>query len=272
MRTVEWINLFFFSLLTVFAWLLRVPQQHKATATGFGLIGIALSFLFQFTDNYHSSLPIPALRDWLPAALMPFAYWQTGSFFPGRNRQLEHKLQQIDQKLLSLWHRSRADRKWHRLLNACLELAYSLCYALIPGGLAILYLSGQKRQADWYWAVVLPPTYLCYLVTVFVHVLPPRFLESGQEHSAGATAFRRFNLWMLQNTSIKFATLPSAHVASTIAASLALLWLAPAAGVIFLTLSFTIAVGAVTGRYHYAADVLLGALLALAVFIVQVAR
>lgn len=272
MRTAERLNLLFFSLLTVLAWLYRAPKQHRVMATGFGLTGIALGVLPQFTDSYHSSWAVPTLRDWLPAALMPFAYWQTGAFFPERKRELEHKLQQVDRKLFSLCNLSRADRKWHRLLNAGLELAYSLCYALIPGGLAVLYLSGQKRQADWYWAVVLPPTYLCYLVTVFVHVLPPRLLEAGQGHSSSVSAFRRFNLWMLQNTSIKFATLPSAHVASTIAASLALLWLAPAAGVIFLALSAGIAVGAVTGRYHYFVDVLLGALLAIAVFIVQVAR
>ena len=271
MRTAEWINLFFFSLLTVLAWLYRVRQHDRVMATGFGLTGIALSVLPQFTDPHHCSWVIPTLRDWLPAVLMPLAYWQTGAFSPERKRELEHRLQQFDRKLFSLWNRSRSGRRWHRFLNACLELAYSLCYALIPAGLAVLYWSGQKRQADWYWAVVVPPTYLCYLVTAFVHVLPPRFLEAGQEQSAGVSAFRRFNLWMLQNTSIKFATVPSAHVASTLAASLALLWLAPAAGVIFLALSAGIAIGAVTGRYHYLVDVLLGALLAIAVFMVQVA-
>src|SRR5262249_14973178 len=272
MRTAEWINLFFFSLLTVLPWLQRVQLHHRAMATGFRLIGIALSVLPQFADSYRSYLAIPTFRDWLPAALIPFAYWQTGAFFTERKRELEHRLQEIDRKLFSLLSRSRADRKWHWLLNACLELAYSLCYVLIPGGLAVLYRSGQRRQADWYWSVVLPPTYLCYLITVFVRVLPPRLLEASQENSISLSAFRRFNLWMLQNTSIKFATLPSAHVASTIAASLALLWLEPTAGVVFLTLSVSIAVGAVTGRYHYFVDVLLGALLAISVFLVQVAR
>lgn len=270
MRTAEWINLFFFSLLTVLGWLYRVPQHDRGMATRLGLAGIALSVLPHFIDRYRFSLALPTLRDWLPAALMPLAYWQTGAFFPERHLKLEHKLQQFDQKLFSLWNRSRADGKRHWLVNACLELAYSLCYVLIPGGLAVLYLSGQTSQADWYWAVVLPPTYLCYLVTVFVHVLPPRFLEDGQERGAGVIALRRFNLWMLENTSIKFATFPSAHVASTMAASLALLWLAPAGGAIFLPLSVGIALGAATGRYHYFVDVLLGALLAIAAFIAQV--
>ncbi len=272
MRTAEWLNLFFFALLTVLVWVQRAPQHHGLTATGFGLVGIALSVLPRLADSCLSFSGIRTFRDWLPAALIPFAYWQTGGFFPERKRELEHKLQQFDRKWFWLWSRSRADRKWHWLVNACLELAYSLCYALIPGGLAVLYLSGQERRADWYWAVVLPPTYLCYLVTVFVHVLPPRLLEAGQERSASVSAVRRFNLWMRKSTSIKFATLPSAHVASTVAASLAVLWLAPVAGMIFLTLSVCIAVAAVTGRYHYFVDVVLGALLAIAVFIVQLAR
>lgn len=272
MRTAEWLNLSFFTLLTVLAWVQRASQHHRVAATWVGLVGIGLSVLPQVADNCPSFTDIATFRDWLPAALIPLAYWQTGAFFPERKRELEHKLDRFDRKLFSLVNRSPARRKWGPVLNQWLELAYSLCYVLIPGGLAVLYLIGQQRQADWYWAVVLSPTYLCYLVTVFVHVLPPRSLEAGQEANATVDALRRFNLWMLQKTSIKFATFPSAHVASTTAAALALVWLAPGAGVIFLTLSASIAVGAVKGRYHYFIDVLLGALLAIAAFIVQVAR
>ena len=78
---------------------------------------------------------------------------------------------------------------------------------------------------------------------------------------------RVLNLWILRHASIQVNTFPSAHVAATIGASLALLRLVPLAGLVFLWVSMSIAVGAVVGRYHYAADALIGAGLAAAVFL-----
>jgi membrane-associated phospholipid phosphatase len=80
------------------------------------------------------------------------------------------------------------------------------------------------------------------------------------------------NLWLLPHASITFATFPSAHVASTMAAALALLCVLPVTGILFLLLSLSIAIGAVVGRYHYAVDVLLGAFTAIAFFVAQSAR
>jgi membrane-associated phospholipid phosphatase len=76
------------------------------------------------------------------------------------------------------------------------------------------------------------------------------------------------NLLINQRASIRFITLPSAHVASTMAASLVLLWLAPSAGFVFLLLSLSIVIAAVAGRYHYALDVLLGIAVALFVTLI----
>jgi membrane-associated phospholipid phosphatase len=49
-----------------------------------------------------------------------------------------------------------------------------------------------------------------------------------------------------------------------------LLRLVPSVGLAFLLVSIGIALGAVLGRYHYAADVLLGAALAVAVYTLEV--
>jgi membrane-associated phospholipid phosphatase len=74
---------------------------------------------------------------------------------------------------------------------------------------------------------------------------------------------RAFNLWILQRGSIQANTLPSAHVAITGACALSLLRLGPLwAGVIFLWIAVSIALGAVSGRYHYALDAILGFLVA----------
>jgi membrane-associated phospholipid phosphatase len=86
---------------------------------------------------------------------------------------------------------------------------------------------------------------------------------------ATSSSIRSFNLWLLRHASIHVATFPSAHVAATTAASLTLMQLVPLAGLAFLLLSLSIAIGPVKGRYHYALDVVLGAALAVVVFVLK---
>jgi membrane-associated phospholipid phosphatase len=80
---------------------------------------------------------------------------------------------------------------------------------------------------------------------------------------------RAFNLWILRRGSIQANTLPSAHVAITAACALSLLWLGSVwAGVVFLVIALSIAAGAVSGRYHYALDAILGVVVACIALIV----
>ena len=96
-----------------------------------------------------------------------------------------------------------------------------------------------------------------------------------QEKWTPAVSFSRvraFNLWILRQGSIHANTFPSAHVAITTAGALVLLDLAPLwVGVIFLWVALSIALGAVAGRYHYAADSILGVLLAVGAFLAGIA-
>jgi membrane-associated phospholipid phosphatase len=77
------------------------------------------------------------------------------------------------------------------------------------------------------------------------------------------------NLFIVKTASIRLNTFPSAHVAVSVAAGLVLLRLAPLAGIIYLWLSLSIAVGAVVGRYHYALDAFTGAALAATIFLLM---
>jgi membrane-associated phospholipid phosphatase len=65
-------------------------------------------------------------------------------------------------------------------------------------------------------------------------------------------------------------TFPSAHVTATLGSSLVLLHFVPSVGLAFVLISIGIALGAVLGRYHYAADVLLAAVLTVAVYALEV--
>jgi membrane-associated phospholipid phosphatase len=156
--------------------------------------------------------------------------------------------------------------EFSRTARLLMEWAYSFCYPILPLGLATLYFSGMRRYADTYWFLVLVPTYLCYAITPFFPALPPRSLGNTGTPPR-ATKSRRFNLFISNHVGIHAISFPSAHVAASLGASLALLQYVRLAGAIFLAITFWIAVAAVVERYHYTIDVVLGALVALAVYL-----
>jgi membrane-associated phospholipid phosphatase len=153
---------------------------------------------------------------------------------------------------------------------AYLELAYLFCYVSMPLGLGTLYLLRLGRDADHFWTVVLLSAYACYGMLPFLQTRPPRMLGEKWSSLVRPGKVRVFNLWILRHASIHANTFPSAHVASTVACALVLLRFGPAwVGLGFLFIALSIALGAVAGRYHYAADAILGALVALAAFLLE---
>jgi membrane-associated phospholipid phosphatase len=100
--------------------------------------------------------------------------------------------------------------------------------------------------------------FTCYGPLPWLISSPPRVRDGEAQHSA--SGLRRLNLHILRRASHGFNTFPSGHVAVSVAAALAVLELSPSAGAAALVASFAIAAGAVAGRYHYAIDVIAGAL------------
>jgi membrane-associated phospholipid phosphatase len=78
---------------------------------------------------------------------------------------------------------------------------------------------------------------------------------------------RRFNVAILNRASVQWNTFPSGHTAASLATALAVGHHDPVAGVVLGVIAVSIAVGSVVGRYHYAADALAGAFVAVAAFI-----
>jgi membrane-associated phospholipid phosphatase len=76
---------------------------------------------------------------------------------------------------------------------------------------------------------------------------------------------RRLSGYVVRNATICVNTFPSGHVAVSIAIALAVMGSMPLAGVLLLALALSVSIACVVGRYHYALDVLAGAVLAAAV-------
>jgi membrane-associated phospholipid phosphatase len=265
MRPAEIVTLASSLFLVLVGCVQRISPRQMRPIAGLALLCAALIFA---TQALAVRLPQSAavVGDWLPCLLILLVYWQAGNFFADHSESLQGWLQEFDRRrlgtLLEDW-----SKHWSRTwLGSYFELAYLFCYLMIPAGVGILYWAHQRAAINVYWALVLPASYLCYLVIPFAQTLPPRLLDGTLPAPSSSQKIRAFNLLIMRHASIHLNTFPSGHVAATMAAALVLLRYVPAAGALFLFMAVSIAIGAVLGRYHYVLDVILGAALPFGVF------
>ena len=148
-----------------------------------------------------------------------------------------------------------------------LELAYLCCYPMVPIGFACLYFAGLREESDRFWIAVLLAVFGCYGVLPWLPTRPPRAIEGAPVRSSGLV--RRVNLRVLGVASVQLNTFPSGHAAASLATALAVGARLPLAGLPLGLLALAIALGSVVGRYHYAADALAGAALAILGFLIS---
>ena len=87
---------------------------------------------------------------------------------------------------------------------------------------------------------------------------PPRLIERSVGDAA-LSAVTRLNRTAMGRVSHRLNTFPSGHVAVSVAAAIGAARVWPAAGVVLGVVAAAVVVGAFVGRYHYFADVALGA-------------
>jgi membrane-associated phospholipid phosphatase len=266
LRIAEWIQLVFVTALAFGACLRPLGNSRRLRVMLLAIVAIFTIFAARFSERWVSPLASSVLRDWLPAALLLVPYWQIGQFFTAPDPTTETRLAAFDRAFFRALGIQPARVSISVGLATYFQLAYVLVYPMIPLGLAALYLTGLRRDVDYYWLVVLPATYLCFAITPFVRALPPRLLPGYETFPLPSTRIGALNRGILDRASIQAITFPSGHVASAMAAALVLLRLEPALGAIFLWIAFSIAAATIVGGYHYAADVLLATAIALLVF------
>ncbi|HMF65375.1 MAG TPA: phosphatase PAP2 family protein [Edaphobacter sp.] len=273
MRTSEWIQVGFAVVFAVAAWgtgltSRPLPVRRRWIVTALAAFAIAAIAVAHLCVPLFSRDHFLILLDGLTVVIFLVPYWQTGQFFLEPNPLIQKRLEGFDRWLLpGISSHSGTGRN---PIGFFLEMAYLSCYPLVPLGLLAVYAAGLREKIDGFWLVLLLSTYLCYAITPFVPAFPPRAplgeppmeAERGREANKG----RIFNRWILKHGSIHAISFPSAHVASAFAIAFVLLYYAPWIGAIFLVIAVMISLGAVIGRYHYALDVLLGAVTALVVF------
>jgi len=269
MRAAEWINTLAFTFLTILAWLRALEARRRITITVLGGAGLGLTAASAtLAPRLLPTLTASVTRDWLPYLLLLMFYWQAGQFFTRVDRRAQSLLEGLDERIVLGPLAWCAERRSGRVLLTLLELAYLLCYLSLPAGLAALYIMRRGSQADRFWSVVLAATYVCYALVPFIQTKPPR-MSAEPGVTLTHSPVRAFNLWILRRASIHANTFPSAHVACSMACALVLLRVSEPVGLVFLLIAICIALGAVAGRYHYAADVIFGVAVALAAFVAR---
>ncbi len=265
-RAAESINLLFFCLVACLALVVPLQRTRRVAILLIGALGVGLLVAAQFLGRFLSPLAASVVRDWLPAPMILLAYHQGGQFFSHPMESLQSALLRFDRRLFAFLGRSLGMNEVPRVLRVYFEVAYFFCYPLVPMGVGVLYVTHLRGRADDFWAIVLPPTYLCYAMIPFLPTLPPWALNGDRTARGTVAGVRAANFFILRHLSIKANTFPSAHVAASVATALALLDVSPIAGLIFLWIALSIAISTVTGRYHYALDAVAGAALAAVTF------
>jgi membrane-associated phospholipid phosphatase len=197
-----------------------------------------------------------ALRAWVPHAYLVAGYWLPALLVSSPSTPaFQHWLTSTDARL-----RTRLPAV-PGPLTKLVEIAYLLCYPIIPVALAIVWWKGDVHDLERFWFSVLVAGFACYGSIPWLVSQPPR-LHADQVRSRQGIA--ALNASVLHRFSHRLNTFPSGHVAVAGAAAVSVAFVSPVAGLVLAIVAVAIGVGAAAGGYHYVVDVLFGGAVAVA--------
>ena len=238
MTLFEWLAILYFGAIALGA------HRH---ATWRGWLYVAGAILLVIVARFAAPWP---LRVWLPHVYLVLGYWIPAAFTSAINTKFESWLARADGRLGYSRPRDN-DRRTSHLF----ELAYLLCYPLVPVAFAVVFSRGTSQDVVRFWVAVLVAGYTCYVSLPWTAARPPRAI-ARDEHTRRGVA--RLNAHVLGRVSHNMNTFPSGHVAVSLAAAIAVWPISPAWASAVGGMAGAIAVAAVIGRYHYLVDVLAG--------------
>jgi membrane-associated phospholipid phosphatase len=143
-----------------------------------------------------------------------------------------------------------------RLLSETVHAAYLSYYAIIFSVPVMLWLRGRRREFAEAMFVLMLTFVACFVFFIAFPVEGPRYLRAG---SAPSGPMRDLTLWLLNARSSQGTAFPSSHVAVATAQSLLAWWYFGPRALVVGLLTLGLGFGAVYGGFHYAIDVIVGA-------------
>ena len=234
----------YFAAMTIAAWLRPLPASRRIRIS---TLGVVMCGAFPALAG-----TAPVLRDWVSPALAILAgYYLSGLFFVRSTPGFEAWLVEWDRRVLGDPAARFAD--WPRSVLAYLDVLYIGCFLLVPAGFAVLALAGRAADANHYWTMVIAAELGSFLPLAVLQSRPPWMIER-KAMVPDRTVHRAASI-MVEHFTIRANTFPSGHVAGSLAVALAVIGVMPGAGLVFLVLAASIAVGCVVGPLHYIIDV-----------------
>lgn len=250
MASFELVALVYFLAFAAAAGTSRVRWQRR-TAVVAAALGMALAIVAVARTRHD------LLRAWIPHVYLVAGYWLPALVTPAlvEPTRFERWLVASDMRLRPLLPRLPAP------VVHVTELAYLVCYPMVPATCAVLWVSGTADEVSRFWVAVLVAGYACYALLPWLVSRPPRLV--GQS-SVPPRHIGAVNVFVLGRVSHQLNTFPSGHVAVSLAAAAMVASVSSLAGAVAAAVAAAIAVGAAAGRYHYVVDVLAGVVVAAA--------
>ncbi|MCH2474343.1 MAG: phosphatase PAP2 family protein [Gemmatimonadetes bacterium] len=149
------------------------------------------------------------------------------------------------------------------LLSESLHLAYFSYYPTVYIPPLILFFSRRHEAFQTTVVTLLATASVCFVFFVYFPVQGPRYF--GPPESIPEGPIRALTLFILENGSSRGAAFPSSHMAMTVCQAMVQLRYQPPIGILVTLISVGVGVGAVYGGFHYAIDMLAGAVVGLVV-------
>ncbi len=154
------------------------------------------------------------------------------------------------------------------ILSEVLHAAYLSYYLIIFVPSLVLYLMGRVHAFRVVTFGVVLTLLLNYVAFIFFPVQGPRYLFPAPDASLDHGVVNRLSHWILRHGSARGAAFPSSHMsAATVQVFLAYRYLRPAFPVLLLA-ALGVCVGAVYSGFHYATDMVAGAVVGTALGLV----
>jgi membrane-associated phospholipid phosphatase len=204
------------------------------------------------------------LRAWTPLALLLFLYSEMPVLIQaaGHADTLDAVVIGWEQAIFG----SQPAQAWARgnpstALSEVLHLAYVAYYPIIYVVPVALWFSGRQRDFDSAVFALLLTFVACFIIYIAFPVAGPRYLWPS---SAPGGWFRSLATWLLEARSSRGTAFPSSHVAVACAQSVLAVRFFGARGAVVAVVTVGLALGAIYGGFHYAIDVVAGAVLGVA--------
>ncbi|MGQ0814797.1 MAG: phosphatase PAP2 family protein [Gemmatimonadota bacterium] len=151
-------------------------------------------------------------------------------------------------------------------LSELLHFCYLSYYIIIYAPPLYLYLNGKRAQQQQAVFALMLTFFAHYLFFIYFPVEGPRYLYAAPGGELTTGFFYNLAHQLLEAGSARGAAFPSSHVGVSVVATAFAFFAMPRLAPIVLFLTVGLGLGAVYGGFHYATDVVAGALFGLLLF------